>query len=602
MSQLVGAIALDLGKLVPALGWALLYFVWQALLIGGVSAVLLWLLRHASAGWRYGVCALALLLCLCIPSLHLLYLLGLSGDVAAAPSFAAPAAWRSQLQAWMPALVLAWSAGVGLMGLRLCLGLAWVARLRRQAVAAPAIWQARLDALALRMGLGRRGALPLKLHAGLSSPVTVGCWRPIVLLPASLLSGMPVAMLEALLAHELAHVRRWDYLANVLQSLVEALLFFHPVVWWLSSRLRVERELVADALAAQALDDPRQLATALHALSLQTSSTRQSGLLVSARGGSLLTRIQRLMAPAPALVSAPASWKLALPAVLLASATLLLQTHGQSAQSAQSAPGTTQLMDAAAGMLELPVNARHMLVFDDSSGQVLMAKDADAIVPIASITKLMTAMVVLDAGLDPDETLRIVRADGEPMPGQQRRGMLADGVQVSRGLLLQLALLPSENRAAAALARTYPGGNAAFVQALQTKIHSLGLVRTSLSDPVGRSPANTSTATEVAKIVAAAARYPDIARITSHPQASVALDGKLRTFHNSNPLVGSKGWDILLSKTGSSSEAGSCLTMRMRSGGRNVTVVLLDADGAQRRALDAGKIRDTLAEGTLHMH
>ena len=596
MSQLAGAIALDLGRLVPALGWALLYFVWQALIIGGVSAVLLRLLRHAGAGWRYGVCALALLLCLCIPVWHLFYLLGLSGGVPAAPSFAAPAAWRSALQAWMPALVLAWSAGVGLMGLRLCLGLAWVARLRRQAVAAPAIWQARLDALALRMGLGGSGALPLKLHAGLSSPVTLGCWRPIVLLPASLLSGMPVAMLEALLAHELAHVRRWDYLANLLQSLVEALLFFHPVVWWLSSRMRVERELVADALAAQALDDPRQLATALHALSLQTNNMRQSGLLVSARGGSLLTRIQRLMAPGPALVSAPASWKLALPAVLLACATLLLQPHGQ------TAPGATQLMDAAASMLQLPVNARHMLVFDDSSGQVLMAKDADAIVPIASITKLMTAMVVLDAGLDPNETLRIVRADGEPLPGQQRRGILADGVQVSRALLLQLALLPSENRAAAALARTYPGGNAAFVQALQAKIHSLGLTRTSLSDPVGRSPENTSTATEVARIVAAAARYPDIARITSHPQASVALDGKLRTLHNSNPLVGSKGWDILLSKTGSSNEAGSCLTMRMRSGGRNVTVVLLDADGAQRRALDAGKIRDTLAEGSSHMH
>jgi D-alanyl-D-alanine endopeptidase (penicillin-binding protein 7) len=577
-----------LGNFVPALGWVLLYFVWQGVIVGAVSAVLLWLLRHASARWRYAVCALALLLCLCIPTVHLLSLL--SGTSLAQLPMDAPPAWRAALQAWMPALVLAWSAGVGLMSLRLCLGLAWVGRLRRQAVAAPAIWQARLDALALRMGLRRSRQVPLKLHAGLASPVTVGFWRPVILLPAALLSGMPVALLEALLAHELAHVRRWDYLVNLLQSVAEALLFFHPVVWWLSARMRAEREQVADALAAQALQDPQQLATALHALSLHTAAPQHSGLLMSARGGALLTRIERLMAPGPDT----AGWKLAVPALLLACATLLLQTQEKPAVSG------AMLAEAAVAMLDLPVSAKHMLVFDDSTGQVLMAKDADAVVPIASITKLMTAMVVLDAGLDSDEQLRIVRADGDA--SLQRHSLLADGVAVSRGALLQLALLPSENRAAAALARTYPGGSAAFQQALQAKIRHLGLHRTTLLDPVGSSPANTSTASEVAKIVAAAARYPDIARITSHPQASVAVNGKVRTLRNTNPLVGGKGWDIVLSKTGSSHEAGSCLTMRMRSGGKHVTVVLLDADGAQRRSLDAGHIRDTLADRTGRMH
>ena len=578
----------DLASLVPALGWVLLYFVWQGLIVGAVSAVLLWLLRHASARWRYAVCALALLLCLCIPTVHLLALLSGADASPSLLATAAPPAWRAALQAWMPALVLAWSAGVGLMSLRLCLGLAWVGKLRRQAVNAPAIWQARLDALAQRMGLQRR--LPLKLHAGLASPVTVGFWRPVILLPAALLSGMPVALLEALLAHELAHVRRWDYLVNLLQSVVEALLFFHPVVWWLSARMRAEREQVADALAAQALQDPQQLATALHALSLHAAAPQHSGLLMSARGGALLTRIERLMAPGPDT----GSWKLAIPALLLAGATVLLQAPGKPAVNAAT------IADAAAGMLDLPVSAKHMLVFDDATGQVLMAKDADAVVPIASITKLMTAMVVLDAGLDPDEQLRIVRADGDS--SMQRRSLLADGVVVSRSALLQLALLPSENRAAAALARTYPGGDMAFQQALQAKIRQLGLTRTSLTEPVGSSPANTSTATEVAKIVAAAARYPDIARITSHPQASVAVNGKTRTLHNTNPLVGGKGWDIVLSKTGSSNEAGSCLSMRMRSGGKHVTVVLLDADGALRRSLDAGHIRDTLADRTGRMH
>ena len=568
---------MNLAMLIPALGWSLLYFVWQGLAVGALAAVALWLLRGADARARHAVCALALLACVGIPLAHLLYLLG-----AVAPPSSAFSS--TPLNAWMPSLVLAWSAGVALMSLRLLLGLAWVVWLRRQAVAAPAIWQQRLDALALRMGL--RSPVPLRLHAALASPVTVGFFRPLVLLPASLLSGMPVPLLEALLAHELAHVRRWDYLVNLLQSVAEALLFFHPVVWWLSARLRIERELVADALAAQSLQDPAQLASALHQLSLQPATPGHDGLLLSARGGTLLTRIQRLMAPAPTLMPGRAGWKLALPAMLLAGSTLLAQAPRQSAPPIRL---------AAASMLALPVNARHMLVIDDASGKVLMAKDADAIVPIASITKLMTAMVVLDAGLDPDEKLRIVRADGEPT---QRRGVLDDGVQVPRSVALQLALLPSENRAAAALARTYPGGRAAFDLALQAKIRSLGLKRTTLDDPVGTSPANTSTATEVARIVAAAARYPEIARITTAAQASVAVNGRPRTLHNTNPLVGHAGWDIALSKTGSSNEAGSCLTMRMKSGGKHVTVVLLDADGAERRGLDAARIRTALASNT----
>lgn len=563
------------GLLIAALGWSLLYFVWQALLVGALAAAALWLLRGVDARARYAACAVALFACVAIPTIHLLYLLGAG---------AAPAPFLSSLalNEWMPSLVLAWSAGVALMSLRLLLGLAWVGRLRRQARDAPAVWQARLDTLALRMGV--RFPVPLKLHDALASPVTVGFFRPLVLLPASLLSGMPVPLIEALLAHELAHVRRWDYLVNLLQSVAEALLFFHPVVWWLSARMRIEREQVADALAAQALQDPAQLASALHQLSLQAVTQHHGHLMLSARGGTLLLRIRRLMAPEP--MPGRAGWKLALPAMLLAFATLLTQTQRQ------SAPDAPHIVQAAASMLALPVNARHMLVIDDSSGQVLMAKDADAIVPIASITKLMTAMVVLDAGLDPDEKLRIVRADGEPT---QRHGMLADGVRVPRSLALQLALLPSENRAAAALARTYPGGRAAFDLALQAKIRSLGLQRTSLDDPVGTSPANTSTATEVARIVAAAARYPEIARITTAAQASVALNGQTRTLHNTNPLVGHAGWDIALSKTGSSKQAGSCLTMRMKSGGRHVTVVLLDADGAERRGLDAANIRTALA-------
>ncbi|MFA9218595.1 MAG: M56 family metallopeptidase, partial [Sphingomonadaceae bacterium] len=376
--------------LVPALGWALVHFVWQGLIVGAAAAFLLILLGGASPRWRYAVCAMALFMCLCIPLTYLTWSLAQLGTPPTPLPNADIPAWRHALQARMPALVVAWSLGVGLMTLRLSLGLVWVSRIRRRAILAPAIWQDRLDALARRMGLHRR--VQLKLHASLSGPITLGFWRPIVLLPAALLSGMPVAVLEALLAHELAHVQRWDYLVNLLQSLVEGLLFFHPVIWWLSQRMRVEREQVADELGARALDEPRHMALALHALSLQAPPSGQPGLILSARGGLLLRRIERLLAPPPDT----ASWKLALPALLVACVSLPLQTPSPEAQRDVSA----------AGLLQLPLNARHVLVLDNAAGTVLMAKDANTVVPIASLTKLMTAMVVLDARLDPDEKLR----------------------------------------------------------------------------------------------------------------------------------------------------------------------------------------------------
>ena len=567
-------IAIELA--VPALGWALLHFVWQGLLVGAVAGVLLRILRGASPRWRYAVCAMALFICLCIPLTYLTWSLAQLGALPSPFQASEVPLWRLELQARMQALVVAWSLGVGVMTARLSLGLVWVSRLRRHAVLAPAIWQDRLDALALRMGLRRR--VLLKLHASLSGPATLGFWRPIVLLPAALLSGMPVAVLEALLAHELAHVQRWDYLVNLLQSLVEGLLFFHPVIWWLSRRMRIEREQVADELGALALNDPGQMALALHELSLQAASG-EPGLSLSARGGLLFRRIERLMAPLPET----ASWKLALPALLVACVSLPMQASGPHATGDISA----------AGLLQLPVNARHVLVLDDAAGKVLMAKDADAVVPIASLTKLVTAMVVLDARLDPDEKLRIAHEDMGS--GMQDSALLTAGSEVPRATALRMALMSSENRAALMLARTFPGGRDAFAQAVRAKIHSLGLTRTTITDPTGAAPSNTSTATELARIVAAAAQYPEIAEITSNKRAEVAVNGLTRELHNTNPLVGGKGWDISLSKTGSSSEAGRCLTMRMRSGDKNVTVVLLHADDSEQRSLDAGRIRDLLA-------
>ncbi len=566
-----------------AWGWALLNFVWQGAVVGAGAALLLGLLRGASARRRYAVCGVALGLCLGLPLAQCLDL-GAS-DVEFVGEL-------PPLAEQMPALVSAWALGSALMLGRLALGLAWVGRARRRSLAAPAEWQARLDALARRLGLAR--AVPLRLLPELAGPVALGAFKPCVLLPAALLSRLPVELVEALLAHELAHVRRWDYVANLVQSAVESLLFFHPVVWWLSARMRAERELVADEISAELLgerDGGRRLAQALHALSELPGATAPVTAL-GARGGDLLHRIERLLAPRPQATG----WKLALPALLIAATSFVVQAKGRDTPKEPKEPDTTQAVAAdapPAQQLKLPVNAKHVVVIDNESGKVLMARDADAVVPIASLTKLLTAMVVLDAKLDPNEKLRITADDVDTLKHSKSRVRV--GTQMSRQAALEMALMASENRAAAALARTFPGGEAGFAKAMQAKIRALGLSHTAISDPTGLSPENTSTATEMATITSAAARYREIERITSVKKASVPVDGRPREIHNTNRLVGAKGWNIRVSKTGYTEEAGRCLAMRLMNGKRPITVVLLDADGSAQRLRDASLIRKSLA-------
>lgn len=565
-----------------AWGLALLNFVWQGVIVGAVAALLLALLRGAPARWRYAGCAASLLVCLALPLAQCLNL---------APDDAEFTGELPPLLAQLPALVTAWALGAGLMLARLALGLAWVGRARRRSTPAPAEWQVRLDALARRLGLRR--AVGLRLLPELPGPVTLGLLKPSVLLPAALLSRMPADLLEALLAHELAHVRRSDYLANLLQSVVEALLFFHPVVWWLSARMRAERELVADEISAELLgphDGGRRLAEALHALSeLQTQPL--PGVALAARGGDLLARIERLLAPRPQATG----WKLALPALLIAATSFVVQarSHNEADAPPSATHAAGQVEAPPAQQLRLPVNAKHVLVVDDTTGKVLMSRDADAVVPIASLTKLLTAMVVLDAKLDPNEKLRITNDDVDTL--KHSRSRVRVGTQMTRQAALEMALMESENRAAFALARTFPGGDAGFEKAMHAKIRALGLTRTSITDPTGLSPANTSTATEMAAITAAAARYAEIERITSVKKAKVPVDGRPRELHNTNRLVGAKGWNILVSKTGYTEEAGRCLAMRMMNGKRPITVVLLDADGSAQRLRDAALIRKSLA-------
>jgi serine-type D-Ala-D-Ala endopeptidase (penicillin-binding protein 7) len=575
--------------LTAAIGWALLSSLWQGLAIGLLAALSLRMARSQSARWRYAICCASLLACAILPLWQVL--VAVASPDAAVPAPVPAAAWQLQLASHLHAIVAAWSLGAALMLARLVAGLAWVSQLRAAALPAAPRWQAAVDALALRLGAPRR--LVLLSVERLATPLTVGWWRPVVLVPAALLAGMPAPLLEALLAHEIAHVARRDYLVNLIQACIEAVLFFHPVVWWLSARLRAERELVADELAATAIGDSRRLARALQSLASTTFAAAGAPLVVSARGGSLLRRVEALVTQRPRA----ASWKPALVVTLLSGAALLAQWPAVPAATDEIArwplASTEQGADAASTLLPVPaeVSARHALVLDEGTGQVLMARDADSVVPIASLTKLMTAMVVLDAHLAPAETLRIEATDA----GQGRSG-LAVGARMTRANALVLALLASDNGAAAALARTYPGGPSAFEQALQAKIRALGLQRTTLSEPTGLSSANASTATEMARIVAASARYPDIAAITGERGADVIVDGRTRHLSNHNPLVGSAGWDIRLSKTGFTRAAGNCLTMSLRTGGRDVTLVLLDTADVERRLRDARAIQQVLAQ------
>lgn len=543
---------------VQAIGWALLHFLWQGVLLWAGTAGILALMRRSNPRIRYAVSCAALALCAAIPAFGVYR--SLSAPPVVLPSSAVPE-WMAEIDRLLPDLVLLWSLGVGLMSARLAAGLVWVRKLRRSG---------RIDALwqdyAARIGkrLDWHGRIVVRVAECVASPITAGWLRPVIILPAALLTRMPPEMIEALIAHEMAHVARLDYLVNLLQSAVEALLFFHPAVWWLSRRIRIEREQVADSLAAEALGEPRRLALALEALSHERRIAL--ALAIGARGGELLGRIKRLVRPA----DRPAGWRVAAPVLGLVLSGLLVHGHAQAQKEEEHAPPP---------VLAAPfLAARHVIVRDEESGEILLTKDADAVVPIASLTKLMTAMVVLDARPDMNQSIR-----------------LSIGTSLPRRDVVALALLSSDNRAAYALARAYPGGKAAFERAMRAKIEALGLTHTAIEEPTGLSPRNISSATDMAAVTDAAARYDEIARITSDVAQTITIKGRPIAYHNHNPLVGRPDWTIGLSKTGFTHKAGSCLVMRFEAAGKRLTMVLLDAgEEIAAREADADSIRSFL--------
>jgi D-alanyl-D-alanine carboxypeptidase/D-alanyl-D-alanine endopeptidase (penicillin-binding protein 7) len=253
------------------------------------------------------------------------------------------------------------------------------------------------------------------------------------------------------------------------------------------------------------------------------------------------------------------------------------------------------LMSLSAAAMALPLGSQSVLVVEDDTGKILVEKNANAVVPIASLTKLMTAMVVLDAKQDMNEEIEIDKVDVDMLKHSTSR--VPVGANIARADVLQLALMSSDNRAAASLARTYPGGSAAFKAAVNAKIQMLGMTQTVIEEPTGLSPNNRSTAADLVKMASAAAKYDDIRRITTDTKDIITIKGRKVEYHNTNRLVGAKGWDIGMSKTGYTEEAGRCLIMRIKSAGKNATVVLLNAKANSARLMDAFNIRRFISGG-----
>ena len=230
-----------------------------------------------------------------------------------------------------------------------------------------------------------------------------------------------------------------------------------------------------------------------------------------------------------------------------------------------------------------------VLVLDTSQSSVLYSKRANVAMPIASITKLMTALVVLEAKQSLDETIKITEEDRSLAKGAASR--LAVGTKLTRGDLMHLALMSSENRAAHALCRSYPGGLAACVTAMNKKAKALGMKSAHFVEPTGLSCKNVASANDLAKLVNAAANNATIREYSTGKDYSVHVGAQSVAFRTTNSLVGNSAWNIVVQKTGYISEAGRCLVMQAVIEGRTVVIVLLNSVGKYTRTADARRVR-----------
>jgi serine-type D-Ala-D-Ala endopeptidase (penicillin-binding protein 7) len=238
-----------------------------------------------------------------------------------------------------------------------------------------------------------------------------------------------------------------------------------------------------------------------------------------------------------------------------------------------------------------------VLVLDEADAKVLLSRHADEAAPIASITKLMTALVVLDAGQDLNEVIEITRDDANLERTNVSR--LAVGSKLTRGDLLHMALMSSENRAAHALGRNYPGGLAEAVKAMNAKAAKLGMTRSHFVEPTGLSSDNVATPADLSKLVIAASHNETIRRYSTDGSHIFTIGKRKLEFRTTDHLVSNSTWDILLQKTGYIEEAGRCLVMKARIAGRNVVIVLLNSYGKYTRTADATRIKRWM-EANIH--
>jgi len=352
------------------IGWALLHFLWQGTLIGTLTALALAALRRSAADVRYVVGTIGLSLMLTLPAVTAVQLWRAAtpattgaaaaphlrqgyGGQAMIPDVASPAGAVEiapghspasvagpgtidavRLERWLPGLVLGWLCGVAVLTLRLISGWLWVQRMKSHGASpAGAGWQHIVIRLSRRLHIARR--VRLLESALVDVPTVIGWIKPVVLLPASALAGLSPVQLEAILAHELAHIRRHDYLVNLLQTLVETLLFYHPAVWWLSRRIRAERENCCDDLAVSLCGDPYTYAKALADLEeLRGAAGPQAFLALAATGGSLVQRVRRLIG-APSHAGRAPGW-------LAGSATILVMLAIAAGAAGTDAPQSSQ--------------------------------------------------------------------------------------------------------------------------------------------------------------------------------------------------------------------------------------------------------------------
>jgi D-alanyl-D-alanine endopeptidase (penicillin-binding protein 7) len=237
----------------------------------------------------------------------------------------------------------------------------------------------------------------------------------------------------------------------------------------------------------------------------------------------------------------------------------------------------------------LDLKSSAALVMDQNTGEVLFSKNDNAVLPIASLTKLMTGLVISEAHLPMDQIIRISQEDVDTEKGSSSR--LKVGVELSRGELLHLALMSSENRAAHALARSYPGGLPVFIGLMNAKAGLIGMHDTSYVEPTGLSSKNQSSARDLAKLVNVAHGDPTLRELTTSPDYQVAVGRRTLQYNNTNRLVKNPSWDIGLQKTGYIAEAGQCLVMQVKIAGRQLIMVLLDSTGKLSRLGDAERVR-----------